>query len=520
MSNSFEENKDLQTNDIEETSTIFSAPTHHDDKVKKTGLLKKILVYFLVLAVVAGSALAIKLIIPEKEKTEEGVEEITLNVGKSKEFPEVEFINGDTTIVFKALEGEEYDDINARDWYIEGIAEDDVDYTKTARAINALGGLKAAKQVSTTVDNALYGFDNPKYIINFKAAEGIDRDDYTVKVGDLSPDAVGRYVTLSNKEGVYLVRASHFDSFEMNVLDFANVSDMGKIEADEKTTTEYYNTGTLIRCDKMEFYTEKIGKTYTFAKSSGASEDLYNYDFISPERRPCDNDAIQIVVDTFANGISGDGAYSYSATPEVLRKLGLDKPDLWATIYVEDIKKTIKASLQEDGKYAVVVDDKGIIGKVSGSDLTFKDIPVTDYYNDLVLFESIYTIKSIYAKTGDTEYTFSITNKYDAEAKSDTIDKVYCGDKELDVETFKNYYINLISLTAVEHNYVSTKGKTPETTMVIKHNNDTKDTNVAFFKVSDSRYQMEIDRLPVGQISTTTYKGLLENTKKISQNKQ
>lgn len=519
MSNSFEENKETQIQQ-EETSTIFSAPTHEDEKVKKTGLLKKILVYFLVFAVVAGSAFAIKLLIPEKEKTESGVEEITLSVGMSKEFPKVEFISGSTTIVFKALEGEEYDNINGRDWYIEGIDEDDIDYTKTAKAINALGGLKAAKQVSTTVDDALYGFDNPKYVINFTAHEDANKEDYTVKVGDLSPDAVGRYVTLSNREGVYLVKASHFDSFEMNVLDFANVDSMGKIEADEDTTTDYYNSGTLVRCDKMEFYTKLIGKTYTFATSSGASSDLYNYDFISPERRPCDNDNIQVVVDVFANGITGDGAYSYSATSQELKKLGLDKPDLWATIYVEDIKKTIKASLQEDGKYAVVVDDKGIIGKVDGSELTFKDMPVTDYYNDLVLFESIYTIKTLYAKTGDEEYTFSITNKYDADAQSDTIDKVFCGDKELDVETFKTYYINLISLTAVDHNYVSTKGKTPETTMVIKHNNDSKDTDVAFYKVSDSRYQMEVGGLPVGLLSTTTYKTLVANTKNISQNKQ
>ncbi len=520
MSNSFEEEKALETSQEEETSTIFSAPNHYEDKVKKTGLLKKVLASVLVLTVIAGSALAIKLIVPEKEPGEEATEEITLSVGKSKEFPEVEFINGDTTIVFKALEGEEYDDINARDWCIVGLAEDDVDYTKTAQAINRLGGLKAAKQVSTTVDDALYGFDNPKYVINFKAAQGTDREDYTVKVGNLSPDSAGRYVTLSNREGVYLVRANHFDSFDMNVLDFANVTEMGKISADSSTVTHYYNEGTLIRCDKLEFYTDKIGKTYTLVKSGNANKDLYGYDIISPESRPCDDNAAQVIVDFFSNGVTGDGAYSYSATPDQLKKLGLDKPNLWATIYVEDIKRTVKAALQEDGQYAVVVDDKGIIGKVSADELTFKDAALSDYYNDLVLVESIYTIKSIWAKTGDTEYTFTLTNKYDADAQSDTIDKVYCGDKELTVDTFKTYYINLISLTAVEHNYVSTKGKTPETQMVMKHNNDTADTNIAFFKISDSRYQMEIGGQPVGLISSTTYKDLLENTKQMSMDKQ
>ena len=91
MSNSFEDNKELELEN-QETSTIFSAPSHQDEKVKKSGLLKKILACFLVLAVIAGSAVAIKLIVPEKEKEEEGVEEITLSAGKSKEFPEVEFI--------------------------------------------------------------------------------------------------------------------------------------------------------------------------------------------------------------------------------------------------------------------------------------------------------------------------------------------------------------------------------------------------------------------------------------------
>ena len=513
MSNPNEEHKEIITN--EEESTIFSAPTHEDEKVKKTGMLKRILACFLVFAVIAGSALAIKLIIPEKNETTENKDEITLTVGKSKDFPTVEFINKetDTTIVFKALEGEEYDSINARDWYIVGVDEDKIDYTKTAKAINALGGLKAMGQISDTVDDVLYGFDNPKYIINFLAPENAQVPSYTAKIGKLSPDNSGRYVTLSNRKGVYLVRNSHFDSFDMNVLDFAKVSNMGKISAGESVSNTYYSNGKLTKADKIELYTKEIRKTYTFKMAEDTK--LYGYDITSPENRPCADAAVQVLIDFFADGVTGDGAYSYEATKAELIKLGLDNPDIRLTISVEGVKRTIKATLQSDGKYALVVDDEGIIGKIEPSAITFKDMGITDYYNELMLFQSINTIKTMSVKTEKEKYDFSFSSKYDAESKTDALEKVFYNDKELDLIKFQNYYLELISLTAVEHNYVDTNGKAADTTVYLTYNNDEVDTEMNFYKVSDNRYQVEINSTPMGLISLTSYNDFIAATSEI-----
>ncbi|MBR6572488.1 MAG: DUF4340 domain-containing protein [Clostridia bacterium] len=514
MSNKGEENKDIFVNEEEENSTIFLTPSHENEKVKKTGMLKKIIACVLALVVIAGSALAIKLIIPEKETGEEGVEEITLTVGKSKDFPEVQFINGDTTLVFKAVEGEEYDQINARDWYIQGVDPKKIDYTKTAQAINALGGLKAAKKVSDTVDDSLYGFDTPKYVINFIAPEDAQVPSYTIKIGNLSPDNAGRYVTASNREGVYLVRAKHFDSFDMNVLDFANVSNMGQISTNSEITNDYYSGGGLIKCDKLEFYTEKIGKAYTIV--SAEHSDLYGYDFISPEKRPCADSTVKVIIDFFANGVTGDGAYSYDATQAELSRLGLNKPDLWATIYVENVKRTVKAKLQEDGHYAVVVDDSGVIGKVSAESLTFKDTKITDYYNELMLFKSINTLKTMSVQTNGEKYDFSFTAKYDAESQTDSLEEVYYNGEQLEVQKFQDYYLELISLTAVEHNYVNTSGKTLEAKIYITYSNDDEDTDMKFYKISDSRYQVEINSAPMGLISASSYKNFIDATIEIT----
>ena len=513
MSNQNEENKDLFVDEEEELSTIFQAPSHEGEKVKKSGMLKRVLSCVLALALVVGAAFAIKLAIPEKQESEDGVDEITLTVGKSKDFPEVQFINGDTTIVFKAKEGEEYNSTNARDWYVVGVDEDKIDYSKTAAAINALGGLKAAKRIGETEDDALYGFDNPKYVINFIAPENATVPSYTVKIGNLSPDNAGRYVTLSNRKGVYLVRAKHFDSFEMNVLDFAKVSNMGQMLEAESVSNDYYSSGNLIKCDKLDFYTKKIGKVYTFA--SAKDSDLYNYDIISPVKRPCDDLTAKVLVDFFANGVTGDGAYSYNATEADLKKLGLKNPDVWATIYAGGKKRNIKATLQEDGNYAVVVDDEGIIGKVTPDAITFKDMDITEFYNELMLFKSINTISTMSVQTGKEKYDFSFTTKYNAETKTDNIEKVIYKDRELDVKGFQDYYLGLISLTAVEHNYVDTSGKTADTSIYITFNNGEEDLNMRFFKVSDSRYQVEINSTPMGLISVSSYKNFVDATTKI-----
>ena len=513
MSNQDQDKREILSNEEEENSTIFLTPSHEDEKVKKSGMLKKVIACVLTLALIVGAAFAIKLAIPEKEESEDGVDEISLTVGKSKDFPEVQYINGDTTIIFKALEGDEYDSINARDWYIEGIDTDKIDYTKTNAAINTLGGLKAAKQISETVDDALYGFDNPEYVINFIAPEDATVPSYTIKIGAMSPDNAGRYATASNRKGVYLVRAKHFDSFEMDVLDFAEVTKMGQMVEDEGVSNTYYNNGNLIQCDKMDFYTKKIGKTYTFelAKES----DLYNYDFTSPEKRPCDDLSVKNLVDLFANGITGDGAYSYKATKEELRNLGLNNPDFSATIYVGGKKRNIKAALQKDGNYAVVVDGEGIIGKVAPDVLALIDMDITEFYNELMLFKSISTIKTMSVEAAGKKYDFSLTTKYDSESQTDKVEKVFLGDRELDLKGFQNYYLELISLTAVEHNYVDTQGKAADMRIYITFNNDEKNLEMKFYKVSDSRYQVEIDSTAVGLISVTSYKNLLERTTKI-----
>lgn len=513
MSNQNEGKREILSNEEEENSTIFLTPSHEDEKVKKSGMLKKIIACVLTLALIVGAAFAIKLAIPEKEESEDGVDEISLTVGKSKDFPEVQFINGDTTIVFKALEGEEYDSTNARDWYIQGIDTDKIDYTKTAAAINTLGGLKAAKQISETVDEALYGFDNPEYVINFIAPEDATVPSYTIKIGALSPDNAGRYATASNRKGVYLVRAKHFDSFEMDALDFAKVSNMGQMAEDESVSNSYYSSGSLIQCDKMDFYTKKIGKTYTFelAKES----DLYNYDFTSPEKRPCNDLTVKSLVDLFVNGITGDGAYSYEATKAEIRNLGLNNPDFWATIYVGGKKRNIKAALQKDGNYAVIVDDEGIIGKANPDAITAVDMDITEFYNELMLFKSINTIKTMSVEAEGKKYDFSLTTKYDSESQTDKVEKVVLGDREINLEGFQNYYYELISLTAIEHNYVETQDKKAEMRIYITFNNDEQDLQMKFYKVSDSRYQVEIDSTSVGLISVTSYKNLLELTTKI-----
>ena len=513
MSNPNEENKEIIANE-EENSTIFFTPSHDDEKVKKGGMLKRVVVCFLALAIIVGSAFAIKLAIPERNEDEEDSNEISLTVGKSKDFPEVQFINGDTTIVFKAVEGEEYNSTNARDWYIQGISTEKIDFTKTASAINALGGLKAAKQISETVDDALYGFDNPKYVINFIAPENAVVGSYTIKVGNLSPDNAGRYVTASNKKGVYLVRANHFDSFEMDALDFANVTNMGQMAEGSEVSNDYYSSGSLIKCDKMEFYTSKIGKTYTFV--SAKDSDLYNYDFISPEIRPCNDLATNDLINFFANGVTGDGAYSYSATKSELSKLRLTSPDIQLTIYVGGIKRNIKAALQSDGNYAVVVDNEGIIGKVSPDAFTFKDLSISSYYNELMLFKSINTIKTMSAKVNGKKYDYVFTTKYSAESKTDTVEKVTYNDKEIDLKKFQDYYLELISLTAVEHNYVDVSGKKAEAELYFTYNNEDADIDMKFYKVSDSRYQVVINSLPVGLISLTSYEGIMAATENIA----
>ena len=511
MSNNGEEKKEILTNEEEENSTIFFTPNHDDEKVKKSGMFKKVLASFLALALVVGAAFAIKLAIPEKEESEDD-NEISLTVGKSKDFPEVQFINGETTIVFKALEGEEYDNINSRDWYIEGIDTSKIDYTKTASAINALGGLKAATQISETVDDALYGFDDPKYVINFIAPENATVPSYTVKIGDMSPDNAGRYVTVSNKKGVYLVRAKHFDSFEMNVLDFANVTAMGQMAEESDVSNDYYSSGSLIKCDKIEFYTKKIGKVYTF--ESAKESDLYNYDLTSPENRPGNDLTVKVLVDVFVNGVTGDGAYSYSATKTELKNLGLTNPDVSLTIYVGGRKRNIKAALQSDGNYAVVVDSEGIIGKVSPDAITIKDMDITEFYNELILFKSINTIKTMSVQVEGNKYDFTCDIQYDAESQSDTITKVSYNGKEVDLQIFKDYYFELISLTSVEHNYVDISGKTAESKIYITYVNEDADTDMRFYKVSDSRYQVVIDSKPVGLISVTSYKNFVTAFKK------
>ena len=201
-----------------------------------------------------------------------------------------------------------------------------------------------------------------------------------------------------------------------------------------------------------------------------------------------------------STGVSSAGAYSLNANDATIKELGLDNPDVVFTISVSGTPYTVIAKKIDDNYCAVVDSYGGIIHKIPTSQLPFMSTTLTDYYSSFIVLENLSGLSNFKTAFADgTVYDF--VTEYTEEGQ---VYKAFLNGTELDITNFKALYSDFIGLSPVEYDSKAIS-ETALTVTLVHSDKNFSDTVITFKPYSSGRYQVEMNNIPMGLITTTTY---------------
>jgi len=518
----------------DEESTIFSAPEAHRDIVKKGVKLKKMIMAAVALVVVSAIAITVALTVPPLlDDKDNSSSEINPPMMDSKLFEGVDRVTltrGSTVIEYKTIDREketEDDDGNkvteiVKEWALKEVDPELTDYTNIDNTVNSYMEQHYTKKVSDNKnDGNDYGFENPTYQVDFYK-EGSSDIFLSLYIGGENPAKTGHYATTSQDNAVYYIAGeSEFYHYQKNLTDFVNPESIPAIAKDKEYSDDNFTEGQLVLCDKVIVSGKNLGDTYVIeAQDADNVTTFTSYKVTSPTTRPANDDNIGNYVALFSYGVEATGRYSYSVTDEDLKKFGLIDPDFELTVYVDNIKRSFKATLQSDGNYAVFYEGNKTIMSVPAGSLTPATYDRSDIFNTLLFIENITNAESLSVESGKEKITFGIVTEYDEESDSNNLTKITVGGQEITKSNFQNYYQYLVGVKAQSYEEVDTKGLTPETVLVLTHIGGKTSTTVKYFKITNTRYQVEVNGVKMGLISSSEHTRIMKYAKNVAENKE
>ena len=518
----------------EEDSTIFSAPEAHRDKVKKGVKLKKMITAAVALVLVAAVTVTIAVTIPpllDEDKDEN--EEINPKMMDKALFDGVDRVTlkrEDAVIEYKLVEAEkqtEDDDGNkvtekVKEWALKEVDPTLTDYANIDNTVNSYMEQHYTKQVSDNKnDGSNYGFDKPIYQVDFYK-EGSDDIHLSLYIGGENPAKTGRYATTSRDDAVYYIAGvSEFYHYQKNLTDFVEPESIPAIAKDKEYSDDNFTEGQLVICDKVVVGGNVLGDTYTIESQKADKVTTFtSYKVTSPTKRPANDDNVGNIVALFSYGIESTGCYSYTVTDEDIKKFGLDKPDFEATVYVDNIIRSFKATKQSDGNYAVFYEGNKTIMSVPESSIIPATYDRSDLFNTLLFIENITNAQSVTVESGASKVTFGIVTKHDEENDTDSLEKVTCNGKELEKSNFQNYYQYLVGIMAQSYEEHDTKGMTPDTVLTLTHKGGKSGTTVKYYKITNARYQVEVNGVKMGLISSSEHTRIMKYALNVAEDKE
>ena len=505
-----------------EESTVFSAPEEHSDKElkspKKRRITAVIAAVLAVLVLVGGTLAVIKFIptLEDKENTS-SVEDNTITVidydSANFDTVTVKNSNGEFSFYPVKVESEDSDDASEApqvNWYLKGVEKEKISTDETGGIVSAAAKITATMEITKkTFDEC--GLSNPTATVKVTSKK---LGDFSLTVGDVSPDNTGVYLYSSIDKKIYLAPLSVSESFVFTDLDLAGTGDVPAITVDTDSEDYFDGNGNLSSFDKLEISGARYERNIVIEQVGEEDGDTvtFAYKVVSPVKRFAETEAVTRLFGAFSTGISVAGTYSLDVDDKILQELGFDNPDVVLTLTVDKQTFTYKFVLQDDGYYALGGDGISTVKKVSASAAAFLDTEETDIYNKLAYIKSISEVKNMTFDIKDKSYGFSIKENADDDEEKFT---VYYGKKLIKSENFQNFYMHFISLSLMDFSYKD-GGETALTVTITA--NDGKTDILTFNKASATEYYCSLSGEPLGKITASSFNKLLSDLETVSNN--
>lgn len=491
----------------EEASTIFSAPSEHNDGPReKRPVGKRLVAAALALLIVIGATVGVIKLIPEKE--DEEPKDLSFSVLQldtdSIEKAEIKYENSALTLLSTVKEENNTSTIT---WSVDGVTAVYTDSAKIKSAVSSAAAIKASKIVEGTESD--FGLDKPRAEVTLTARNAAF-ETVTIKIGNAAPANMGCYITLSNDNKIYLADNSVLSLIDLNALDFATTAGLtGVIKTADNA--DCFSETSLRSFD----YITLAGKNYPTPLKIEMQDDetlnaYFAFKITAPTLRIGNDDKITELITSLSSGIASSGAYAFDPDKKTLDAYRLDNPDAIITISVKGKPYTILASKVDDNFYAVVDSYGGLIHKIPASSLAVAESKPTDFYSTFIVLENLSGLSHFKANFANGE-SYDFQTIYNKENESY---KALIGGKELDIDNFKALYRQFISLTPVEQD--SKKLSDTALTLTLVHSDGSADTVLEFKPYSAARYQVEMNGIPMGLITLAHYDKFAASIKNVA----
>ncbi|MGN0492969.1 MAG: DUF4340 domain-containing protein [Acutalibacteraceae bacterium] len=507
----------------DEGSTIFSDPAEQKKTVvkQKKKLLPVIIAAVLSVAVLSCGTVAVIKLIPEREEDSSipTIEKITVLDEESDDFKTVTVTNENGT--FKLYSVEETKDSDSSDssdtsssepeinWYLDGYDKEVIDSSSVGYIAGYAESIEATREI-TTKTAAECGLESPEVRVDVVKNDG---SEFSILVGNESPDGTGTYVKLSTGEKIYVTESDLKGNFTFDALSLAETDSVPGVTVTDAMKDYVGDDGALSSFDTITLTGKNFPEKVVLAPNTDENLSAYaTYMTISPTKRIADN--VGGIFGLFQSGVSASGAYSFDTSVSSRKEMGLDNPDLTATIKIGSFTAAYSFKQQEDGDYAVWYEGAKLIKKVSASSISFIDYKVNDYYASWVCLQSINELSNFTIKTPDKTYSFDIAYD-DSEDAEETYVITYEGTK-LVAENFQNFYQECISLSCSDYTVDNVSGE-PAMSIIFTYSDTSRGkTAVEFRKASETKYQYRIDGIDMGKINSSSLNKILKQVEKVA----
>ena len=347
---------------------------------------------------------------------------------------------------------------------------------------------------------ALYGLDRPVAMAEVFVRNG---ENYTLTVGDASPDASGYYASVSGDPKIYLIAAGGINNFNTTPEAMANTVILSPPTIDnvaKKSDKKYFDeeTGSLATFDSIELSGPKYGQKVVITPVADNEFVEYSID-LGTYSRYADPDVVEEMFSLMGNGLVAIETYKLSPSAADIKKYRLDSPELFITINYGSSRTHLKASMYDKEKnyYAVMLEGRNVIYAVTADALSMLENELVDYYYEFVFQEFIYNFKNMTVETEDKTYTFDIKHN----TSDDTFTATSNG-REIDDALLSAYYQYFLTLAPeVKNSY--TDGETALKATFTYKDSSKGQIVLELVKQSARRYLVRINGNDYGLVNST-----------------
>ena len=462
-----------------ENSTVFCAS---EEKKKKSRLspIKKGLISIGSLALLTAIVLVIVMfILPQDNDTTVDVSSTeskatsfkVMNI-KTDKISKVTIQNENSkfTVFPEKIKAEDGSD--SYKWLVRGY--EDIDFTTPEYMVSAVTDITALKKFkfdketviepsSNTDDedkNDEYGFLSPYANLTVSLT---DNTEYTVTVGDISPDKSGRYIMLNGEGNIdelegyaYLVDTSVINCVGNSLESCVNLISAPAFTA-ESDEDPYFDEGSLTSFDHI-YIGGRLHKKQIKIVCPSDDLSLLSYMIEEPDDQAANDESVNNIL-TFTSGVYNNGAYVLNYKKSDLKEYGLDNPYVTYNFKAGNNLLNIKfGNKDENGYYAYIVSysvdggktmiSKDIIYKLDSYNNEFIEMKAKDIYFEKLFIEYIKYVDSLTVTIDgeDTKFTLNHDEKNAAVFTVTTNEG-----KEINEDEFCYYYARLLYLSALEN---------------------------------------------------------------------